>query len=261
VTVGHLLSHTSGLPSSVRFYRELSGEEAIRAAVRSTPLVARPGTTCVYSDLGIILLGELLEAVAGQPFASLVRQRVLGPLGLADTLYAPPASELHRIAPTEDNAWRGGMVRGAVHDNNAFAMGGLAPHAGLFATAADVARLAASFLPGAAPRLVPDAVLSECTAPAEPPPGPWMYGVRILGTDPLFGAAASATTFGAIGFTGTLLAVDPERSVAIALLSNAIHPTRQNLGITAARGLVLDRVLLAVDPYENGIDHFGDARL
>jgi CubicO group peptidase (beta-lactamase class C family) len=96
-------------------------------------------------------------------------------------------------------------------------------------------------------------------APAERLPGPWAYGVRILGGDPLFGAAASAGTFGATGFTGTFLAVDPERAVAVALLSNSIHPVRGALGIIAARGLVLDHVLRACDA--NGIDHFRGARL
>ena len=250
VTVGQLLSHTSGLPAHAPFYLECADGDSVRAAVRASPLVARPGERCIYSDLGFILLGEVLEGATRTPFEALVRERVLEPLGLEETMFVPSAEVRRRVAPTEDDAWRGEVMRGAVHDENAYAMGGVAPHAGLFATAGDVARFGRSLLRGAGRRFVSDDVVRQFVAPASPLPGTWCYGFRILGGDPAFGSAVSAASFGGTGFTGTLLAVDPDRDVAVAFLSNSVHPTRSNRGAIPARGLVLDRILRAFDVEE-----------
>lgn len=121
-------------------------------------------------------------------------------------------------------------------------MDGIAPHAGLFSTAADVARFGQSLLTGAALRLVGDDLIRRFTMLRTGLPGPWAYGVRVLGGDPLFGGLLSSQAFGATGFTSTMLAVDPERALAVVLLTNRVHPTRENRGIFAARGLVLDAV-------------------
>ena len=111
-------------------------------------LAYEPGAKTVYSDLGIILLGDILERVSGTPFEDLARKRVLEPLAMKDSRYRPPAALLDRIAPTENDPWRGRVVRGEVHDENAFALGGVAPHAGLFGTAPDLAHLAQALLDG-----------------------------------------------------------------------------------------------------------------
>src|SRR5207237_10007563 len=111
-------------------------------------LVHEPGTKSVYSDLGEILLGEILERVAGQDLESFARDRILGPLGMKDTTYRPGPALLPRIAPTENDPWRGRVLRGEVHDENAYALGGVAPHAGLFSTAPDLARFAQMLLDG-----------------------------------------------------------------------------------------------------------------
>ena len=111
-------------------------------------LVYEPGTKSLYSDLGLILLGEILERVAGQPLDAFARERIFEPLGMKDTLYRPGPELLPRIAPTENDPWRGRVVHGEVHDENAFALGGVAPHAGLFGTAADLARFAQMLLNG-----------------------------------------------------------------------------------------------------------------
>lgn len=247
VTIGHLLSHTSGLGASGQFYRESMGVDAIRARVKESPLLAEPGACCIYSDLGIILLGEALERAAGIDFSALVDSRVLSPLGLRDTMFNPPALLATRVAPTEDDSWRGCVVQGVVHDENAFAMGGIAPHAGLFSTARDVAFFGRSLLPGATPRFVPEDTVEQFTSLPECVPGPWAFGVRLLADDPIFKVALSPRSYGLTGFTGTLLAVDPERRLAISFLSNRVHPTRANRGVYAAQGLVLGAVLHEFD--------------
>ena len=111
-------------------------------------LVYEPGAKSVYSDLGVLLLGEILERVAGQDLESFARARIFGPLGMKDTTYRPGPDLLARIAPTENDPWRGRVLRGDVHDENAAALGGVAPHAGLFGTAPDLARFAQMLLNG-----------------------------------------------------------------------------------------------------------------
>ncbi|HEX9945327.1 MAG TPA: serine hydrolase domain-containing protein, partial [Thermoanaerobaculia bacterium] len=148
VTVRHLLTHSSGLDAVAPLYKELRGRAAFRERIEAMDLVYRPGSRSTYSDLGIILLGEILERVAGQPLEAFVRERVFEPLGMHDTMFRPPAELRPRIAPTEHDPWRGRLVQGEVHDENAFAMGGVAPHAGLFSTAGDLARFAQMLLNG-----------------------------------------------------------------------------------------------------------------
>src|SRR5262249_59515236 len=114
----------------------------------SRDLVSERGTKWLYSDLGEIFLGEILERVAGEPLDRFARRHVLDPLGMKDTLDRPGPELLPRIAPTEQDPWRGRLLRGEVHDENAYAMGGIAPHAGLFGTAPDLARFAQMMLNG-----------------------------------------------------------------------------------------------------------------
>src|SRR5206468_2414260 len=121
-------------------YKGLKGKDACLRRILAMDLVYERGAKSVYSDLGVILLGEILERVAGQDLESFARARVLGPLGMKDTTYRPGPELLPRIAPTENDPWRGHVLRGEVHDENAAALGGVAPHAGLFSTASDLAR-------------------------------------------------------------------------------------------------------------------------
>jgi serine-type D-Ala-D-Ala carboxypeptidase len=249
VTIGGLLSHTAGYAAWAPFHLGCRGEAAVRAAVRLRPLAAPPSTRTLYSDLGMIVLGEVVEKLGGHALDELVRDRVLDPLGLTDTGFRPSLSERSRVAPTERDPWRGGIVHGEVHDENAYAMGGVAPHAGLFSSVGDVLRFGRSLLPRtlAEHRLVPREVVERFAQVPSVPDARWTYGFRRLGRDPLFGTRLSADAVGLTGFTGTLLVFDFERDLAMALLSNRIHPTRANQGIVAARGLVLDTVLADLD--------------
>ncbi len=146
VTVRHLLTHSSGIDWWAPLYEELRGKEAFLERIQAMELVYPPGSQTKYSDLGVMLLGEILERVAGRTLPDLLAERLFGPLGMADTGWLPPPERLSRIAPTENDPWRGRVLRGEVHDENAAALGGVAPHAGLFSTAPDLARFAQMLL-------------------------------------------------------------------------------------------------------------------
>jgi CubicO group peptidase (beta-lactamase class C family) len=211
VTVRHLLTHTSGLPGQRRYYRQLHDPASIRAAALAEPLAARPGTVFCYSDAGFIVLGELAAAVAGYGLDQLVQEMVCAPLGLDRTRYLPPAS--WEFAATEP---AGGVAKvGVVHDENAAALGGVAGHAGLFGTAADLARYAASWVQG--------------DWPAEALRGQTGLGRRGLGWglrgDPWdnMGDGWPVSGAGHTGFTGTSLSIDPASGLWAVLLTNAVH--------------------------------------
>jgi CubicO group peptidase (beta-lactamase class C family) len=246
VTVRHLLTHSSGLPALAPFFKEIRGRDAYVERIRAMALEYPPGSRSVYSDPGIILLGAVLEEVAGQPLDAFVRERVLEPLGMKDTMYRPPPGLLPRIAPTEVDPWRGRLVRGEVHDENAFAMGGIAPHAGLFGTAGDLSRFARMMLDGGRP-LVSRETIELFTRKAGIPGSD-----RALGWDTKSAEGSSAGTlfsprsFGHTGFTGTSMWIDPERQLYVILLTNRVHPTRENNLIREARPAVADAVVSAL---------------
>jgi CubicO group peptidase (beta-lactamase class C family) len=262
VTVRQLLSHSGGLLWWAPLYKDLKGKAAYLERIAAMDLAYEPGTKAVYSDLGVILLGDIVERQAGSELGELARARLLDPLGLKDALYRPPAALAPRIAPTENDPWRGRVLRGEVHDENAFALGGIAPHAGLFGTAPDLARFAA-LLQGEGRfegrRFVSRATFELFTERAGVP-----EASRALGWDTAAdesgrrssvpgepgysagGALTSARSFGHTGFTGTSLWVDRERDVYVILLTNRVHPTRENNKIRAVRSQVADAAVRAL---------------
>jgi beta-N-acetylhexosaminidase len=250
VTIRHLLSHSSGLEATALLYKEVRGKAAFVERIQAMDLVYPPGSKSIYSDLGIILLGKILEQVAGQPLDTFVRERVFEPLGMRDTMFNPPAELRPRIAPTELDPWRGRVVQGEVHDENAFAMGGVAPHAGLFSTAGDLARFAQMLLNGGVldgRRIVSRETMGRFTHRAGIPSSD-----RALGWDMKSAEGSSAGTlfsprsFGHTGFTGTSIWIDPERQLFVILLTNRVHPTRENQLIREARPAVADAVVRAL---------------
>ena len=252
ITVAHLLEHSSGMPGWLPLFREVSGWPAYVERIEQLDLTHAPGAQAEYSDLGFILLGAILERVAGEPWERLVREWILTPLGMSETAYCPEPAWRPRVAPTELCGWRGRLLHGEVHDENAFAMGGVAPHAGLFGTAGDVARLAHLMLDGGVldgRRLVRAESAARFTRRTTMP-----GGTRALGWDTpsatgysTAGARMSRRAFGHTGFTGTSLWIDPERGVFVILLSNRIHPTRDNDGIRWVRPALADAVLSDLD--------------
>jgi CubicO group peptidase (beta-lactamase class C family) len=251
VTVRQLLTHSSGLDWWAPLYQELRGPQAYLERIQAMDLVYAPGSKALYSDLGVILLGALLQRVAGRGLEELARERILDPLGMRDTGYRPDASLRPRIAPTEVDAWRGWLVHGEVHDENAWALGGVAPHAGLFGSARDLARFAQMLLAGGVcdgRRLVRSETLRRFTRRD----GSVAGSTRALGWDTPADAGDSSagrffsrSSFGHTGFTGTSLWIDPERSLFAILLSNRVHPTRESSGISQARADVADAAVRA----------------
>jgi serine-type D-Ala-D-Ala carboxypeptidase len=256
VTVRMLLTHVSGLPAWRPLFREVTSRAEAFALADSTPLDSAPGVTEVYSDLGAIILTQVVETVYHQRLDSLLENRVFGPLAMTSTGYLPDSTERDRIAPTELDPWRGRVLRGEVHDENAAIMSGVSGHAGLFSSADDLLTFAEWMLgqadrradgqaehPSARPALRPS-TFTEFTRRQNLVPG----STRALGWDtPSPGGSAgsrlSRQSFGHTGFTGTSLWIDPEHHLAIILLSNRVNPTRDNPRWAPVRGRIADLVM------------------
>lgn len=247
VTVAQLLTHSGGLKWWAPLYEELKGKDAYLERIVGMDLAYEPGSKSVYSDLGVILLGEVLERVAGESLETFAKRRLLAPLGMKDTGYRPPVSLLPRIAPTEqDDKWRKRLLRGEVHDENAFALGGMAPHAGLFGSAPDLARFAQMLLNGGVydhKRLVSRATVERFTRRAGVPGSSRALGWDTPSEGSSAGSLLSARSFGHTGFTGTSMWMDPERKLFVILLSNRVHPSRENNAIREVRRAVADAVV------------------
>lgn len=246
VTVWHLLTHSAGIDWWAPLYKEIKGKQAYLKRIEAMDLVYEPGTKSVYSDLGVILLGDILERVAGEGLDVFARTRIFAPLGMHDTLFRPGPELLPRIAPTENDPWRGRVIRGEVHDENAYALGGVAPHAGLFSTAPDLARFCQMLLYGGVfeqHRLVSRQVVEEFTRRAGVPGSSRALGWDTPSQPSSGGTLLSARAFGHTGFTGTSIWIDPEKRLFIILLTNRVHPTRENNLIREVRPAVADAVV------------------
>src|SRR5580693_1093138 len=251
ITVRMLMLHDSGLPAHRDYYKEAKGHDAVLAKVLAEPLVHEPGTQVEYSDLGFILLGEIIERLTGETLEQFAKGHIFAPLGMTDTMYNPPASLRARIAPTElDTDFRKRLLRGEVHDENAFALGGVSGNAGLFGTAGDLAAFAQMLLNGgiyAHHRLLARSTIQEFTARQTVGDS-----ARTLGWDvptPPNSAAGhylSASAYGHTGFTGTSLWIDPERDLFVVLLTNRVNPTRANEQIRQVRPAIHDAILQAL---------------
>ncbi|HEY9450789.1 MAG TPA: serine hydrolase [Gemmatimonadaceae bacterium] len=223
ITIRQLLEHTSGLPAGRDLWRDARGPREARRLVLSSPLVRQPGERQVYSDLGADVLGFVVEAVSGQPLDVFVERHIFRPLGMKSTMFRPSRALRSRIAPTERFAPRGRSLRGEVHDENAWALGGVAGHAGLFATASDLAIFAQMMLDGGihnGARIVRDSTIALFTTR--------VAGTRALGWDTCAGGAScgqhmSERAYGHTGFTGTSLWIDPDRDMFVIVLTNRIH--------------------------------------
>jgi len=256
VTLRMLLEHRSGLPAGRDLWRIAHTPEEARAAVISTPLVCEPGRCYEYSDLGADMLGFVVEAASGERLDQFVTERVFTPLGMSDTFFRPADSLKARIAPTETNSPRGYSLQGEVHDENAFALGGIAGHAGLFSSAADLAVFAQMMLNGGqynGTRVFADYTVALFTTRAA--------GTRALGWDTCGGSGScgkylGADAFGHTGFTGTSLWLDPDRDMFVILLTNRVHDARAKRPakvIADVRADLADAAALAVTDYGDGM--------
>jgi CubicO group peptidase (beta-lactamase class C family) len=259
-TLRQLLSHCSGLPAWRPYYQTidpslpvLARRCAVYAAAHREPLSHPPGSTVEYSDLGFILLGELVEAVSGIPLDEFCQREIfarllLGEIGFRRLEQPLPAGVSY--ANTERCSWRRRILEGEVHDENAWIMGGVAGHAGLFATARQVWQFAQGLMEGLQGQrwLVSTSTLRTFTTRQDMPEG----STWALGWDtPTPGRSSagqyiSSTAIGHLGFTGTSLWIDASQQVIVALFTNRVHPSRQREGIKTFRPLIHDAVMRAL---------------
>lgn len=222
VTIRELLEHRSGLPAGRNLSHFTHSPARARALVLATTLENAPGTVQQYSDVGMDVLGFVVEAVAREPLDRFVHRRIFAPLAMTSTTYCPGAALRARTAPTEIHNARG-PLKGTVHDGDAYALGGVAGHAGLFSTASDLARFAQMLLDGGTldgRRIVADSTVALFTHRSA--------GWRALGWETCAGGAScgqhmSERAYGHTGFTGTSLWIDPDRGLYVIVLANWLH--------------------------------------
>ena len=226
ITVRDLLTHFSGMRPDLDLEPPWSGyETGIRRALIEKP-TSPPATRFVYSDINFELLGEVVHRLSGKPLDEFARDAVFNPLGMKETGFHPPPSLRARIAPTEIDAATGAPFRGVVHDPTARYMGGVAGHAGVFSTAADLAKYAQMMLDGGG-KLFSPLTVKKFTSPNSPPDQPILRG---LGWDIDSGYSAPRGelfpigSYGHTGFTGTSLWIDPASKTYVILMTNSVHP-------------------------------------
>ncbi|NTV15501.1 MAG: beta-lactamase family protein [Desulfobulbaceae bacterium] len=259
ITIFQLLNHSSGFPAHLPFFREL---EKLPAAGRkkellrlllSAELAAQPGTVACYSDLGYLLLGLISEEVSGIALEQYFQEKIVGPLGLAEGIFFNPlgASRKAReyFAPTEYCPWRGRVLRGEVSDENGWVLGGVAGHAGLFGNIESVLALTSAILEiwqggREHPCIRREELALFLEAPSQVAGSTWALGFdRPTPGSSSSGKYLSPRSVGHLGFTGTSFWIDPDKGLVVVLLTNRVHPSRENLLIREFRPLFHDRVV------------------
>ena len=248
ITVRMLLTHASGIRSNFPLWKEAKGREQYFAGMVTFPLVREPGSSVEYTDWNMVLMQFIIERITGQTLDQFVQSHVFEPLGMRDTRYNPPEALKSRIAPTETEDFRGGQVWGVVHDETAWALGGVSGNAGLFSSARDLAAFVQMLLNGGSYgsiRLLKPTTVARWTARQR------VDASRALGWDTpspqsSAGRFFSARSFGHTGFTGTSIWADPERELFVVLLTNRVNPTRDNQKIGPLRRAVADIIQQSV---------------
>lgn len=252
VTIRHLLTHSSGLPAFKKYYELVKNEKELLADIFNSPLDFKPGTKMVYSDLGMITMAKIIEKVSGKKLDVFCRDEIFEKLGMYNTMYTPPASLRHRIAPTElDNYWRNRLLIGEVHDEASAMLGGVAGHAGLFSTARDLGIFLQMLLQkgvyGKNTLIKASTVELFIKQQSE-------LSSRGLGWDTKdaqgyssAGSKFSPDSYGHTGYTGTSVWTDPGRNLAVVLLTNRVYPTRLNRKILGFRPGLHDLIIQAVE--------------
>jgi beta-N-acetylhexosaminidase len=247
VTVRHLLTHTSGLPPFKEYWRTSKSKQETLTRIFAEPLDYEPGTKEIYSDLGIILMAEIIERLTGRTLDDLAKASIFVPLGMKDTTFRPAKNLWQWIAPTEfDRNLRNRLVQGEVHDENAFTMGGVSGHAGVFSTAPDLAAFCQMLLNGgsyAHHRILKRATVTQFTSPQALSSGTRTLGWAVPTEGSSSGDFFSPHSFGHTGFTGTSIWIDPDRQLFVVLLTNRVNPTRENQKIAQVRPALHDAVI------------------
>lgn len=235
ITIKTILIHTSGLPASGKFFRSGKGPDEIFNEICELNLDYKTGTKTVYSDLGMIVLGRLIEKVAGKNLDQYMREIMWSPMGMLSTKYNPEQVDIPYCVPTEiDDFWRNRLIQGSVHDENCFALGGMTGHAGLFSTVEDIRKFMIMLLSGGVfdgvRYLKQETITQFITRQSN-------SSSRALGWDTNFkhagvgGKSFAENSFGHTGFTGTSIWADYRKKFAVILFTNRVYPTRKKEGI------------------------------
>jgi CubicO group peptidase (beta-lactamase class C family) len=247
VTFLMLLAHSSGLPAYIKLFQTAHSKKELLEQAIQVPLAADPGSRAEYSDIGFILLGEVIQKLSGQPLDQFCHSEIFAKLGLSNITFNPPVNLKPLIPPTEDDrTFRHRLIQGEVNDENASVLGGVAGHAGCFASALDVSDFAHCLLLGGTP-LVKSSTLEIFTRREEFPPGT----SRTLGWDTpsqpsQSGKYFSSRAYGHLGYTGTSLWIDPDRQLSVTLLTNRTWPDRSAQSIKRIRPAFHDAVVEAL---------------
>ena len=252
VTLLDLITHSSGLPSYHTFYKECSSFEDIFNAIVTTPLKHPIGTKTEYSDLGMILMGEIVQKLYGAKLDVAANREIHSPLGMNNTFYRPIPELKHSIAPTEIDPWRGRLLQGEVHDENAYVMGGVSGHAGLFSVASDLGKYCQCILNGGSLNGVrifkKETIGYFSKRPESLFPGGYALGWRFPPYRRDGKLIFSPGSIGHTGYTGTSIWMDRKRNTQIVILSNRVHPSRSHTKITGFRTEFQARVLADLFP-------------
>jgi CubicO group peptidase (beta-lactamase class C family) len=236
VTLRMLLAHSSGLPAYEKLFLRAKTKDELLSAAFGIALTANPGAKAEYSDIGIMILAVALERIAEDSLDRFCQHEVFGPLAMTHTAFNPPSEWRHSVAPTaDDQSFRHCVIQGEVQDENASVMGGVAGHAGVFASAEDIAVFAHAMLSGGRPILRPETLALFTRRESSPPGTSRALGWDTPSSPSQSGKYFSANSFGHLGYTGTSLWIDPERQLSITLLTNRTWPDCSNQAIQQLR--------------------------
>ncbi|HLR63448.1 MAG TPA: serine hydrolase domain-containing protein [Lentibacillus sp.] len=254
VTIRQLLTHTSGFPAWIPLYQTTDSREEAYQEVFSTPLDHEPGTHYGYSDLNMITIGALIEKISGERLDQYIKANITEPLGMTDTMFSPPESLKDRIAATEYQPQTDReIVWGEVHDENAWAMDGVAGHAGLFSTAQDLAVFAQMILNDGqydGTRILETETVEKMETNQLPDFPDNAHSLAWeLNQDWYMGDLSGPTTMGHTGFTGTSIVIDPEKETVAILLTNKVHPTREAPSTNPIRQAVAGKTADAINAW------------
>ena len=245
VTIEELMRHTSGLRAHTFFAKSCTTPEELFQAIEADTLLTVPGTATLYSDLNFMLLGKIIEQITGHSLAANFHQRFAAPLGMSSTLFTPPPSMLWRIAPVEkDTLWPFKVPRPLVNDQNAALLGGVAGHAGLFSTTGDLLNLVNMLMHGGTLKghtYFQTATFRKFLA-RNGNQRAVGWDVRSFDGHSSAGDYFSSSSYGHLGYTGTSIWIDPERKLAVILLSNRVYPSSENIKIRKFRPLLHNSV-------------------
>jgi len=248
VTFRMLLAHSSGLPAYEKLFLKAHSRDDLLRAAFTTSLSTAPGTHAEYSDIGFIVLGAALERIAHESLDVFCQREIFGPLAMTHTTFNPPVETRPQIPPTaDDRTFRKKIIQGEVQDENAFILGGVAGHAGLFSTAEDLARFAHALLHDGRPILRPETVALFTRREAAPSGTSRALGWDTPSAPSQSGKYFGSRSFGHLGYTGTSLWIDPDREVSIILLTNRTWPDCSNQAIKQVRPMFHDAVVEALE--------------